>query len=71
MKAYTILKTITGAIIKVAANHRSRTFTIKTETAKFRTLPMSKNEFNNCLYNTGNDWQQFLKSSDDYYVVKK
>lgn len=66
MKTY---KTITGRIIKVAANHSKRTFTIKTESATFRTIPLSKEEFETELYNTGNDWAQFLKGSD-YYKVR-
>lgn len=62
-------KTITGRTIKVATNHSKRTFTIKTESATFRTIQMSKQEFESELYNTGNDWAQFLKGSD-YYKVR-
>lgn len=63
------LTTITGRKIKVSANHSKRTFTIKTDAATFRTFSMSKDEFNNSLHDTGNDWNQFLKSVD-YYKVK-
>jgi hypothetical protein len=63
------LTTITGRTIKVAANHSKRTFTIKTESATYRTIPMTKDEFESELYNTGNDWAQFLKGSD-YYKVR-
>ncbi len=59
------MKTITGRQIQVSANHIKRTFTIRTDVAKYRTLPMSKEEFESCLNNTGNDWQNFLKSN--YY----
>ena len=62
------MKTISGREIKVTANQSKKTFTIRTETAKYRTYPMSKEEFKNCENNTANDWQQFLKS-DDYYRV--
>ncbi|MFK5981488.1 MAG: hypothetical protein QM499_01140 [Flavobacteriaceae bacterium] len=65
MKTFT---TISGRKIKVSANQSKRTFTIKTESGKFRTFPMNKEEFNIEKQNTGNDWQQFLKS-DDYYKI--
>lgn len=63
------LTTITGRKIKVSSNKQNRTFTIITDAAKFRTNQMSREEFSNCLFNTGNDWDNFLKS-DDYYKVK-
>lgn len=63
------LTTITGRKIKVSSNKQNRTFTIITGAAKFRTNQMSGEEFSNCLFNTGNDWDNFLKS-DDYYKVK-
>ena len=55
-------------------NHKKRTFTIRTYindkiNAKYRTIKLSKAEFENELNNTENDWNQFLKSSD-YYLVK-
>ncbi len=65
MKTYT---TISGENIRVGVNHSNKTFTIKTEVAKYRTYKMDKMEFQSCLNNTGNDWKQFLKS-DDYYKV--
>jgi len=60
--------------LKVTANQSKRTFTIRKYIndkffAKYRTISMSKSEFNSCEYNTENDWKQFLKS-DDYYNVK-
>ena len=66
MKTYT---TITGRTIKVSANQSKRTFTIVTESAKFRTLQMSREEFESCEYQTGNDWENFLRT-DSYYQVK-
>lgn len=65
----TTLTTITGRTLKVSSNKSKRHYTIITETAKFRTLPMSREEFDSNANNTGNDWQNFLKS-DDYYRVK-
>jgi hypothetical protein len=66
MTTYT---TITGRTIKVSANQSKRTFTIVTESAKYRTLQMSREEFESCENNTGNDWQNFLRT-DSYYQVK-
>lgn len=63
------MKTITGREIKVKANHSKRTFTIRTDGFKYRTIQLSKEEFQRELYNTANDWNQFLKSND-YYLVK-
>jgi arsenate reductase-like glutaredoxin family protein len=68
MNEMKILKTISGRIIKINTNYSKRTFTIKTKSAKYRTYPMSKEEFQSCEHNTGNDWQQFLRSNDYYKV---
>ena len=62
------LTTISGRQIRVSANYFKRTFTIKTESGKYRTNKMSKEEFQSCLNNTGNDWQNFLRS-EDYYKI--
>lgn len=64
---------VKGRTIKATPNHRKRTFTLRlyyngAYDRKYRTVQLSKEEFENCLYNTHNDWVQFLKS-DDYYVV--
>ena len=65
----TELKTITGSLIKVTPNERNRTFTLRTDGAKYRTLQMSRDEFEGAKYWTGNDWSQFLKT-DEYFVVR-
>ena len=65
MKTFT---TITGEMLKVSANHSKRTFIIVNSYAKYRTIPLSKEEFNSCLNNTGDDWVHFLRSSDYYKV---
>jgi len=57
--------------IKVKSNKSNRTFTIRKYIgsklfAKYRTIEMSQEEFENEEMNTENDWKQFLKS-DDYY----
>lgn len=64
------MKTITGREIKVKSNKSKRTFTIRTDAGKYRTLPFSKQEFEQAdIFWTGNDWQNFLKT-DGYYKVK-
>lgn len=65
MKA-TELKTITGRVIKVTPNNSKRTFTIRIDGAKYRTIQMSRDEFEDAKYWTGNDWNHFLKT-DEYY----
>lgn len=60
--------------LKVTANHSMRTFTIRKFIngklfAKYRTIQLSKSEFDSELHNTQNDWFQFLKSNDYYRVV--
>jgi arsenate reductase-like glutaredoxin family protein len=63
------LKTITGQTFHVSTNYSLRTFTIYTESAKYRTLKMSQDEFNDAMHNTGKDWQNFLLTTQDYYKV--
>jgi hypothetical protein len=56
-------------IIKVTSNEAKRHFTLWTSTGnKYRTIPMSKEEFQSCKHNTYNDWKQYLKS-DEYYSI--
>lgn len=63
------LTTTTDRAIKVRENNKARTFTIVTESGRYRTLPMSKEEFRSCIDQTGNDWQNFLNVSADYYKI--
>jgi len=60
--------------IKASANQSKRTFTITKYIngkffAKYRTIQMSREEFEVKENNTKGDWKVFLRS-DDYYVVK-
>lgn len=66
------MKTITGVEIKVTANHSARTFTIRKNTSKYRTTKFpNKQEFDHAnRFWTANDWQNFLSSTSDYYVVR-
>ena len=59
--------------IKAVANEKKRTFTIRklqkgSVFLKYRTIRLSKEEFESCKNNTQNDWEQFLKT-DAYYRV--
>ena len=72
-KEIEIMKTISGRTIEVKGNQSKRTYTIRcTEEngckLKYRTVPMSKEDFANAEYWTANDWQQFLKT-DEYYSI--
>lgn len=63
------LNTILNIQIKVTPNKSQRTFTIRRQSIKFRTLQMSREEFDSAEYWTGQDWSNFLKT-DEYYIVK-
>lgn len=63
------LNTITNIQIKVTPNKSQRTFTIRRQGIKFRTLQMSREEFDSADYWTGQDWSNFLKTNE-YYIVK-
>ena len=63
------MKTITAS-----PNYKNKTFTIRTFingkiNNKYRTIKLSKAEFEKELNNTENDWMHFFKSND-YYLVK-
>ena len=62
--------TIKNREIKATANHIKRTFTIRVNGAKYRTMRMSKEDFYSSIRMTANDWQQYLNGCDDYYIVK-
>lgn len=59
----------------VTGNESDYTFTIEViernkPTIVYKTNPVSKIEFEELEYNTENDWKNFLRTSNDYYVVK-
>lgn len=56
--------------ITVRANHQNKTFTIRKDGSKYRTEKMSKEEFEECLNNTPNDWNNYLRYSQSYKVIK-
>ena len=50
--------------MKATANHSKRTFTLRHNGNKYRTLQLSKIEFNEALYNTPGDWINYLKANE-------
>ena len=67
-------------MIKIRSNRTLRVFTItryemagktKIPVAKYRTNPLSKDEFQDMENNTTKDWEDFLKNSKNYTTVKK
>jgi hypothetical protein len=56
-------------IMKATQNKSARTYTLRVNGNKYRTFPMTKQEFENAYYHTENDWNNFLKGND-YYKVK-
>lgn len=59
--------------IKATPNHAKRTFTIRKYDkeivySKYRTFPMTKEEFNSCLHHTENDWKHWLQS-DEFTII--
>ena len=56
---------------RVTSNKSARTFTLRCSTgSKYRTYPMSKEEFRSCERHTNIDWIHWLKC-DEYSVIKK
>ena len=64
-------KSTSGRLFDVKPNRKKRTFTIRVDGFKFRTYPMPLSEFNSMEYMTANDWEYFLRSTNDYYIVSK
>jgi hypothetical protein len=62
--------TITGRIIHTRFNNSQRTVTIKTDTSIYRSDRQSFEEFQSMQHMTGNDWNNWLKFSNNYYQVK-
>jgi hypothetical protein len=56
--------------MNVKANYQKRTFTITTESNKYRTSKFSKDEFEDMDNNTPSDWKIFLSHSNSYFLVK-
>ena len=66
-----ILKDITGAEYKISSNRAKKVFTIIKNGTKYKTNKFPYLEFATAVnFWTGNDWMNFLKQSNDYYIVK-
>lgn len=50
--------------MKIRANKTKRHFTISVNGSKYRTTQMSKEEFNECEFNTESDWLNYMKSNE-------
>tara|TARA_R110000803_G_scaffold48020_1_gene99841 strand:- start:199 stop:375 length:177 start_codon:yes stop_codon:yes gene_type:complete len=58
--------------MKITSNKSKRIFTIRKENSKFRTLEMSKEEFEEFECNTTSDWKDFLRNeTGSYYKLRK
>ena len=64
-----ILITNKNEVLRISSNKAKRTFTIRTKSAKYRTLKFSKEEFEHAeFFWTANDWKQFIKTDECYKV---
>ena len=64
-------KDVTGAEYRISNNKSARTFTIRKNGNKYKTGKFPYIEFAKAAnFWTGNDWMNFLKQSNDYYIVK-
>ena len=55
---------------KATANRSKRTFTIRKNGSVYRTNTLSKEQFEEAEYRTPSDWNNFLRTSQDYYFVR-
>ena len=65
------MKTIQDEKINVCANKSRRTFTIRINGNKYRTVRMNKEDFANNMHNTSSDWNYFLHSCSGDYIKFK
>lgn len=50
-------------MLTATPNYSKKTFTIRYHGSKYRTYPMFKTEFEDCLLNTENDWKNYLRNN--------
>ena len=50
-----------SSTMRVTTNQIKRTYTIRTESAKYRTCKLTKEEFEELECNTEGDWKEFTK----------
>ena len=63
------LTNIKGEQLTISPNYQDYTFEIEKNGVTWRTTEMNEDEFKSCLNNSGQDWQNYLNKSDDYYLV--
>lgn len=63
------LNTTNCLFIAVSSNQREHTFRIKTNSGTYKTAQMTKEEFDDADYWTGNDWQNYLRT-EQYTKIK-
>lgn len=63
------LTNIKGEQLIISPNFQDNTFEIQKNGVTWRTTEMTEDEFKSCLNNSGQDWQNYLNNSDDYYLV--
>jgi hypothetical protein len=68
MSHFIDLQTISGRTILVRSNKSKGTFTIKTESGKYRTYPMGKEDLSSASKWTSNQWQQCLKTMSYFKI---
>lgn len=62
--------------IEVTANQRNRYFTLRIKDSngktitKYRTSAYSKEEFERMEMNTNQDWNDYLRTSQSYYLIE-
>ena len=64
-------KTITGREIVVTPLHEERAFLIEVDGRKYKTIELTPIEFESSLNDTANDWQTFLRQTNDYYLINQ
>ena len=62
-------KTITGREIVVTPLHNERAFLIEVDGRKYKTIEFTPIEFESSLNDTANDWNYFLKYTNDYTLI--
>lgn len=60
---------ITTPPLSTTSNKSKRTFTITLNGNKYRTLPMTRKEFEEATYWSETDWKNFLKTNQ-YTIIK-
>jgi hypothetical protein len=48
---------------KVKSNKTKKTYTVTIDEVTYRTLPLTKEEFEECYYYTYNDWCSYIRNN--------